>query len=166
MNTVFIRLLVLLAMATLAAGCGNSGAPPGSSSGTVKSGPVVEKLKDFGEYTVHFNAITTDLLQPEVARQYNIVRSKSRAMLNVAVKRDQEGASGVAVPGNVVVQVSNLTGQLKSLVLRQITEGEAIYYIGDLSVANGEVLIFDISVTPSGETNPLNVRYQQQFVTE
>ena len=115
---------------------------------------------------MHFNAITTDFLKPEVAQQYNIVRSKSRAMLNVAIRRDQEGASGVAVPGNVVVQVSNLTGQLKSLVLRQITEGESIYYIGDLSVANGEVLIFDISVTPSGETAPLNVRYQQQFVTE
>ncbi len=166
MKTVSARLLVLLGFVSLAAGCGGPTPPPGVEAGTTTSGPVVDKLKDFGDYTVHFSAITTDLLSPEVAQQYNLVRSKSRAMLNVSVRRDEEGTIGVAVPGKVVVKVTNLTGQLKGLELRQITEGEAIYYIGDLSVANGEVLIFDIDVTPNGESDPLSVKYQQKFVTE
>lgn len=166
MKTDLIRLVVLFGLATMVGGCGNSAPPSGAGAGTTTSGPVVDKLKDFGEYTVHFNAITTDLLQPPVAAQYNIVRSKSRAMLNIAVHRDREGASGEAVTAAVNVRVSNLTGQLKNMELRQITEGEAIYYIGDLAVANGEVLVFDIEVTPTGETEALSVRYQQQFVTK
>ena len=51
------------------------------------------------------------------------------------------------------VNTVNLTGQLKNVTMRKIEEpGDvvAIYYIGDTTVANREVLVFDISVTPEG----------------
>ncbi|MCG8325283.1 MAG: DUF4426 domain-containing protein, partial [Thiotrichales bacterium] len=41
-----------------------------------------ENRKDFGEFVVHVNALTTDQLPAEVARQNKISRSKSKAMLN------------------------------------------------------------------------------------
>ena len=66
---------------------------------------------------------------------------------------------------DVTVSASNLTGQLKSVDTREIREAQAIYYIGEVGVANRETLIFDISVKPEGETAPFTVRFRQQFYT-
>ena len=117
---------------------------------------------DIGEHIVHFSALSTDQLPPEVARQYNIVRSKNRAMLNVSVL--QEG-SNTAVTADVVVKTVNLTGQLKNVTMRKIEEQEAIYYIGETPVANRETLIFDISITPDGVAEATDVRFKRQFFT-
>ena len=115
---------------------------------------------------VHFNALATAMLPAEVARAYGIVRSDSRALLNVSVVRKQQGTIGEPVAASVTVNASNLTGQLKTLSLRQIEEGDAIYYIGEVPVANRETLIFDIKVTPEGENDPVSVRFRQQFYTD
>jgi hypothetical protein len=117
---------------------------------------------DIGEHIVHFSALSTDQLPPEVARQYNIVRSKNRAMLNVSVLKE---GSNTAVTADVVVKTVNLTGQLKNVTMRKIEEQEAIYYIGETPVANRETLIFDISITPDGVAEATDVRFKRQFFT-
>ena len=61
-----------------------------------------------GDYVVHFSAQSTDQLPPEVARAYNIVRSKNRAMLNVSVLRESDSRP---VSASVTVKTVNLTGQ-------------------------------------------------------
>jgi Domain of unknown function (DUF4426) len=128
--------------------------------------PSTENSKDFGEYIVHFNALTTEELTPEVARQYGIVRSKSRAMLNVTVLKKNESGLGEPVPGSVSATAINLTGQLKNLAFREIREGPAIYYISELAVADGETLIFSIDVTPINEPSRFSVRYKRQFFVD
>jgi len=137
---------------------------------TSTSGPPAEpenaSMKDFGDYVLHFNAISTDQLQPEVARAYNITRSKNRAMLNVSIIRKEEGTIGKSVAGSVSATANNLTGQLKNLTLRQITEGDAIYYIGDVAVASRETLVFNIDATPINETSRFSVRFQRQFFAD
>jgi hypothetical protein len=45
------------------------------------------KQKIVDDYTIHFNAVSTDILTPEIARTYDIVRSKNRAFLNVSVRK-------------------------------------------------------------------------------
>jgi len=77
---------------------------------------------------LHFNAISTDQLSPEVARAYNIVRSKNRALLNVSIIKDVDGGPGVSQAGTVTATAANLTGQIKNLALREIREDAAIYY--------------------------------------
>ena len=110
-----------------------------------------------------FSAQSTDQLPPEVARAYNIVRSKNRAILNVSILRASDSQ---AVTADVTVKTVNLTGQLKNVTMRQINEQEAIYYIGEVAVANRETLIFDISVTPDGEDSPSEIRFKRQFYTD
>jgi hypothetical protein len=158
------RFLLVVLAAGLAAGCGPSGgdderAPPAREI-------TRENFVEAGDYVVHFNALATDVLPAEVARAYGIVRSDSRAMLNVSVIRKQAGTIGKPVAAQVKVNASNLTGQLKNVDVRQIDEGDAIYYIGELSVANRETLIFDIQVTPEGEKDPISVKFRQQFYTD
>ena len=55
--------------------------------------PATESSRDFGDYVVYFNALNTEQLTPEIARQYEIVRSKSRALLNVSIHRKQENGA-------------------------------------------------------------------------
>src|SRR5262249_36980395 len=92
--------------------------------------PADETFKDFGNYEVHFNAVRTDTLTPEVARSYGIQRSANRVMLNVTVlHKEAEHAPRKPVDADVKVDVYNLNGQLKNLELRRVSEGDAIYYI-------------------------------------
>jgi hypothetical protein len=128
--------------------------------------PATENSRDFGDYVVYFNALKTDQLTPEIAAEYEIVRSQNRAMLNVSIHRKQPAGASVAVTGAVSASAINLTGQLKNMTLREIREGEAIYYIGELSVSDGETLIYTIDVTPSNEPSRFTVRFQKQFFTD
>ncbi len=128
--------------------------------------PATESSKDFGDYVVYFNALKTDQLTPDVAREYGIVRSKSRALLNVSIHRKQENGQTVAVTGAVAASAINLTGQLKTMTLREIKEGDAIYYIGETAVTDGEVLVYTVDVTPSNESSRFTVRFKKQFFVD
>ena len=150
--------LVTLAIMLFVVGCGGSGQPP-----TVPTAqPAAASDVDIGDHVVHFSAQSTDQLPPEVARAYGIVRSKSRAMLNVSILK--EGTSD-AVTADVSVRTVNLAGQLKNVTMRKIQEGEAIYYIGETGIANRETLIFNISITPEGATDTSDVSFTRQFYT-
>ncbi len=146
-----------LSLLALLAGCGG----PGEDATIPQAQPAEETSLTVDGYTIHFNAQSTDSLPPEVARQYNIVRSKNRAMLNVTIINDD----GSAATGAVAVKTVNLTGQLKNVQMRKIQEQEAVYYIGEIPVANSETLVFDISVVPDGREDPIEVRFQRQFYT-
>ena len=153
------KTLVALALSGFIAACGGGGETP-----TVPTAePAGESMKDIGDHIVHFSAQSTDELPPEIARAYNIVRSKNRAMLTVSVVRESDNAS---VPANVAVKTVNLTGQLKNVSMREIEEQDAVYYIGETPVANRETLIFDITVTPEGITAPSEVRFKREFYTD
>jgi hypothetical protein len=128
--------------------------------------PATEGSKDFGDYVVYFNALNTDQLKPEIAREYGIVRSKSRAMLSVSIHKKGENGTNAAVTGAVSASAVNLTGQLKTMTLREIKEAEAIYYIGEIAVTDGEVVIYTIDATPSNDPSRYTVRFKKQFFVE
>jgi len=158
-------LSVTLATTIFLTGCNQD-----SASDIAKSGPAAEPVevtsKDFGDYVVHFNAISTDHLRPEVARTYNIARSKNRAMLNVSIIKKVAGTTGQSVSADVAVTANNLTGQVKNLKVRKIQEGDAVYYIGDVPIANAETLIFGVNVQPEGGTDNYAVRFSRQFFSD
>lgn len=154
-----MKSVVSLSLLSLLVACGG----PGNSANIPEAEPAGASSADIGDYIVHFSALSTDRISPEVARTYNIVRSKNRAMLNVSILRESDEA---AVTANVIVKTRNLTGQLKTVTMRKIEEQAAIYYIGETPVANREVLIFDISITPDGETMASDVRFKRQFYTD
>jgi hypothetical protein len=153
------KILIAISMLGMLSACGG----PGESADVPEAQPAGATSETIGDHVVHFSAQTTDQLPPEVARAYNIVRSKNRAMLNVSVLRASDNA---AVAADVTVKAVNLTGQLKNITMRQIDEQEAIYYIGEVAVANRETLIFDISVTPEGASSASDVRFKRQFYTD
>jgi hypothetical protein len=126
---------------------------------------LAENTTQIPGYTIHHNALTTDSLPPQVAKTYNIQRSKNRGMLNVSVIKDEANTTGQPVKATVKASATNLTGQSRAINLREIREGEAIYYIGDFRVANQETLNFVLEVTPDGAKKAYKAKLSQQFYT-
>jgi hypothetical protein len=115
---------------------------------------------------VHFNALSTDQLTADVAKSYGIVRSPNRAMLNISVIKKAPGTTGSSVAGTVTASASNLTGQLKQINVREIREGDAIYYIGEVTVTNKETLTFSADITPESSAESYAVEFRKQFFTD
>ena len=153
------KTLIAVLLSGFMAACGGGGEAPEVPTAE----PAGESMKDIGDHIVHFSAQSTDQLPPEIARAYNIVRSKNRAMLTVSILRESDNTS---VAADVAVKTVNLTGQLKNVAMRQIEEQDAVYYIGETPVANRETLIFDITVTPEGASGPSEVRFKREFFTD
>ena len=153
-----IKTISTLSCLSLLVACGK----PANDATVPLAEPAGATSVDIGDHVVHFSAQSTDQLPPEVARAYDFVRSKNRAMLTVSVI---EEGTHAATSAEVTVKTVNLTGQLKNVTMRTITEGESIYYIGETAIANREILIFDISIIPEGANAATDVRFKRQFFT-
>jgi hypothetical protein len=128
---------------------------------------LAQQSQDFGDYVVHYNALNTNMLPPQVAQGYGIKRSSSRALLNVTVLKKVMNNPGTPVDAKVTATGTNLTGQLREIDIREVRDPEgAIYYIGEFPVHNLETYQFDLKVAVEGEDEPLVVRFRQQFYTE
>jgi hypothetical protein len=114
-------------------------------------------------FTIHHNAIPSASLEPAIARQYGIQRSKYRGMLNVSIIRSVEGTTGESTEAIVLAKANNIRGQLISIPMRKIIEGDAIYYIGEFRITDRETLNFDIQVQPKGETRYYSAKLSQDF---
>ena len=152
-----------IVVAALVPACDQKPVEPMLTQGTGSVAAAGDTSMEFGDYVVHFNAISTDQLTPEVAKNYGIVRSSNRALLNISILKKEEGTTGKPVPGNVSLLVANDTGQVKDSTVREIREGSAVYYIADYAVSNGETLVFNVEVTPEGTTTPLKLRFSHTF---
>lgn len=149
----------VFACALALGGCGNAG-----QQTTAPAMPADQTFKEQGDYEVHFNALRTDHLTQEVARSYGIQRSANRVMLTVTILRQAApNTPRVPVDGTVEVDAYNLNGQLKNLDMRRVSEGEAIYYIGEVTISGTEILVFDIAVKPTGESTPIDVKFKREF---
>ena len=122
-----------------------------------------EQFQDFGDYVVHYNAVTTDFLTPQVARAYGIRRSRSRALLTVSVMRRGLAGATMPVAAQVQAQAVNLSGQLRRIQLREVREENAIYHLGEFRLSGSETLDFTVEVRPEGADRPLIVRFRQRF---
>lgn len=135
-------------------------------SSLISGAVFAERSDSFGDYQIHYNALTTDLIEPSVARAYNIIRSKNRALVNVAVLRRVMGTPLQPVRAKVKVEAVNLNAQLRTIDIRELNDSGAIYYIGEIPVGNNETLNFKVEVTPEGESTSHTTNFKQEFYTE
>ena len=134
---------------------------------TIPGQAEAQQAQDFGDYVVHYNALNTNFIPPQVAQGYGIKRSSSRALLNLTVLKKVMDNPGTPVSAQVTASGTNLTGQRREIETRELKESEgAIYYIGEFSIHNLETYNFNIEVKVEGEDTPLVVKFRQQFYTE
>ncbi|ODS62942.1 MAG: hypothetical protein ABS41_07120 [Arenimonas sp. SCN 70-307] len=143
-----MRPMHLLAAAALAL----AAALPAAGSGFMRT----------GDLRVHFNALPTTELTPEVARQYGVTRSANRALVNVSIRRGEQGADE-AVAAQVTVSATNLVGQRQDVRMREVRDGDALYYLGEARVTGQDTLTFTLEVRIEGEAQPMTAVFRQEF---
>jgi hypothetical protein len=121
-----------------------------------------EISQQFGPLQIHYNALTTDELQPEVARAYKIERSKTRGLVTMSVLKQNKVGVPTPVPAKLSVYVTNLSQQLANVEMREVKEGTAIYYLGEFRVAPPDTLKFTTTIEVAGEPTH-EMTFSQKF---
>jgi hypothetical protein len=156
--------VILIVMVFVMTACG-----PAGDTGSISGSEARIRLSankpsaQFDGYEILVNAMSTADLTPEVAQAYDIVRSENKGLVNLVVLGKE---ANTPVSGKVQVSASNLTGQLKSMELREIVDGPSIYYIGVVMVDNRETINFDFDVQPEGSNQVLLIRFTHEFYTK
>lgn len=119
-----------------------------------------------GEYEVHYIAFSSTFLEPDIARQYGLSRSKALGVVNISVLKRKADGSTEVVGALVDLNAKNDIQQVRHIDVNQVVEGKAIYYIGQIQYREGEVLTFDVSVFPQGVADPLKLRFSQTFYND
>ena len=70
------------------------------------------------------------------------------------------------VRANITASASNLTGQFRTFKMREVDEGNSIYYLSEFHVAHEEMLTFSLQILPEGSTKTLTVEFRQKFYTQ
>jgi hypothetical protein len=128
--------------------------------------PAEDTHQDFGNFEVHYNAVRTDQLTPDVARAYDIERSGNRVMLNVSLLSKAPDGRTTPVDGVVKATAYNLNGQLKNLEIRRVQEGSSVYFIGEVGISGNEILVFDIDATPRDGSGAYSVKFKREFFAD
>ena len=120
--------------------------------------------KDFGDYVIHCNAISTRQLLPAIAKQYGIERSANRGLLNISI----ESTIGTAhtVSADVTATVGDLTGHDKPINVRETSENGDIDYLAEFPIDNSGTFVFTIKVAPAGRRQPFVMKCTQDLLAD
>lgn len=120
-----------------------------------------EQKQALGSWDVHYIALNTTFLTPQVAKQYAIVRSKFNGLINISVlDRKDKSAQSVVLTG----KAKNLLGVVKSLKFKQVTEGKAIYYLAVLPFSDQEQ--YRISIDINDGLDQRTLKFQHKFYVD
>ena len=93
-----------------------------------------ENMKTLGTMNVHYMAIGSTFFTPEIAKVYGITRSRYNGLINISVLDNtikDTPAKSVSING----KAKNNLGQFKVLEFKEVKEGNAIYYLAQVSYA-------------------------------
>ena len=122
-----------------------------------------ENMKTLGNMDVHYIAIGSTFLTPEIAKTYGIQRSKYNSLINISVMdNQQQGKPAKAV--KITGQARNNLGQMKTLDFNEVKEGNAIYYLAQVRFSNDETMHFEIKINDGKEQQIL--KFTQKFYVD
>ena len=122
-----------------------------------------ENMKKMDDINVHYMAINSTFLTPEIAKAYGLERSRYKGLINISVlDNSQKGnpAKSVILTG----KARNDVGQIKSLEFTEVKEGDAVYYLAQVNYANEETIYFDINISDKGKQH--NLKFSQKFYVD
>jgi hypothetical protein len=120
--------------------------------------------KEFGDYVVHYSAISTTQLVRAIAKQYGIERSPKNGLLNISVEQKSEMTH--TVNADITAEVGDLTGHDKSIRMRETNENGDIDYLGEFALDGSGTYVFTVKVSPPGKAQPFVVKFTQDFVID
>lgn len=124
---------------------------------------LAEQMVSAGPYRLHYIAMATTELTPEIARQYGVSRSARRGLL--VLNLQHVDAPLTSLPATVSGSIRNLIGQDRLGEFRQVQEQDAIYSIAEFRFSHLETMRFDLMVQPEGSRVQVPLKFSQQFFT-
>ena len=125
-------------------------------------GAAAEQYVDDGPFRVHYAAVNTTALTPEVARQFGVARTRNEILLVLNAQQQIDGRY-VPVPATASGTATTLLGHVQTLELRAVREADVHYVVASFQTLDGEFMTIDAQVLPQGANAPLQVRFRQQF---
>ncbi|MDF2182393.1 DUF4426 domain-containing protein [Neptuniibacter sp. CAU 1671] len=133
---------------------------------TLLSQPLLaEQFVAVGDYEIHYNAFNSTFVEPDVAKNAGIQRSKVRALVNVSVLK-KEGDKKTPVTAMVSGKATNLISQTQDIGFSKLDEGEAIYYLGQFGFSDDMVMRIALDVQPDANAAPYHIEFEQRFFAE
>ncbi|MDZ7903808.1 MAG: DUF4426 domain-containing protein [Rheinheimera sp.] len=115
-----------------------------------------EQKKQLGVWDVHYIALPTTLLDPTIASQYRIERSKYNGLVNISVLNSKDQvAQQVQISG----EAKNLLGQIKQLSFVEVKEGAAVYYIAQYGYQTEQMVSFTIQISQGSQSQELKFNH-------
>ncbi|MBS0431531.1 MAG: DUF4426 domain-containing protein [Proteobacteria bacterium] len=118
----------------------------------------------FGDYVVHYSALSTDLLSGAVADQLGVPRSPHQGLVNVTILRDDGGRES-PVAGSVQGNAVDLSGRSMRIRFREMKDSGGISWLGTFPVDGSDTFRFELTVTPDGGASHTIV-FQQDYVPD
>ncbi|OUR62568.1 hypothetical protein A9Q74_04765 [Colwellia sp. 39_35_sub15_T18] len=127
------------------------------------SGASAENMKKLGSMNVHYMAIGSTFFTPEIAKVYGITRSRYNGLVNISVL-DNTKTGNPAKTVTINGQAKNNLGQFKSLEFKEVKEGNAIYYLAQISYNHEETIHFNLTINDGKEQQTL--KFSQKFYVD
>ncbi len=126
---------------------------------------LAEQKIDVGIYEVHYIGLNTAFLTEEVARAYQIIRSKNKGFLSISILKKQNNALSKPVEAKVTGTMTNLLGQSKKIEFRAINEPNAWYQIATFDFDRRDLYRIQLRVTPLNSPT-FKAQFKQRFYAE
>ena len=120
-----------------------------------------DQKKVLGPWHVHYIAFSTTFLTPQIARANGITRSPNKVLVNISVlDKYTKKAQQVELSGNA----RNLMGRSSELEFKKVKEGDAIYYLAQMSFDDEDHYRFQINIKQGNSTQLL--KFEQKLYEE
>ena len=120
-------------------------------------------MQKLDNLNVHYMAIGATFLTPEVAKAYNITRSRYNGLINISVL-DNTVKGTPAKHVSITGKARNDLGQIKTLEFEEVTEGDAIYYLAQVKYSDEETFYFTININDGSGSKSLV--FKQKFYVD
>ncbi len=114
-----------------------------------------------GNIRVYANAMLSSQLNAQVAQQYGITRSASRALLHVVVREGTPGKDKT-LPATITATAIRKNGERSDINMQLTKDNHEVYYLGELSVEGNESVNFEITAQIEKQ-KPLRMTFFQEF---
>ncbi|GLS83633.1 DUF4426 domain-containing protein [Paraferrimonas haliotis] len=123
-----------------------------------------EQKQQVGQYAIHYMALSSTFITPEIAKAYGINRSRYVGLVNITVL-DTAQPGNPAIPVTISGVAKNLLDSSKKLDFQEIREENAIYYISEVPHRNEETINFEITLA-HGKTLNTSLNFSQKFYVD
>ncbi|CAM4305462.1 DUF4426 domain-containing protein [Vibrio neonatus] len=116
------------------------------------------RMKDI---ELHYSAFNSTFIAPKIARELKLKRNPYVALINISAL-DLYSVGKKPTQVTLTGTAKNLIGNTRTLTFKEITQGDAIYYLAELPITENETFRFEIKADAGTKGSGI-LRFNQTF---